>query len=284
MGVLNGLKWRYVGIIYLLIVSNFIACGQVVRTQDSQENNQTINTLTENKMKVEIWSDIICPYCYIGKRKFEAALAQFPHKDHIQVEWKSFQLAPDLKTQPNKNAFLYMGGERGKSVEQTQKMTSWVTQMAMQAGLTYNFDNTVAANTFNAHRFAHFAKQYGKQNEAEELLFRSFFTDGKNIDDYQALIQLGAEIGLDTIALKTALENNSYANNVEADIYEAQQIGVSGVPFFVFNRKLAVSGVQESATFIETLEKTYPEWRKENPKTTLKVIGGKSCIPEGKCK
>ena len=284
MGVLNRLKWRYVGIIYLLIVSNFIACGQVVRTQDSQGNNQTINIITENKMKVEIWSDIICPYCYIGKRKFEAALAQFPHKDHIQVEWKSFQLAPDIKTQPNKNAFLYMGEQRGKSVEQTQEMTSRVTQLAKQVGLTYNFDKTIAANTFNAHRFAHFARQYGKQNEAEELLFRSFFTDGKNIDDYQVLIQLGAEIGLDTIALKTALENNSYANNVYADIYEAQQIGVSGVPFFVFNRKLALSGAQESTTFLETLEKAYAEWRKENPETSLKVTEGQSCTLEGECK
>ena len=282
--MLNKLKWRCVGIIYLLIVSNFIACGQVVRTQDSQGNNQTINIITENKMKVEIWSDIICPYCYIGKRKFEAALAQFLHKDHIQVEWKSFQLAPDIKTQSNKNAFLYMGEQRGKSVEQTQEMTSRVTQLAKQAGLTYNFDKTVAANTFNAHRFAHFAKQYGKQNEAEELLFRSFFTDGKNIDDYQALIQLGTEIGLDTIALKTALENNSCASNVHADIYEAQQIGVSGVPFFVFNRKLAVSGAQESTTFLETLEKEYAEWRKENPETKLKVIEGQSCTPEGECK
>ena len=284
MGVLNRLKWRYVGIIYLLIVSNFIACGQVVRTQDSQGNNQTINIITENKMKVEIWSDIICPYCYIGKRKFEAALAQFPHKDHIQVEWKSFQLAPDIKTQPNKNAFLYMGEQRGKSVEQTQEMTSRVTQLAKQVGLTYNFDKTIAANTFNAHRFAHFARQYGKQNEAEELLFRSFFTDGKNIDDYQVLIQLGAEIGLDTIALKTALGNNSYANNVYADIYEAQQIGVSGVPFFVFNRKLALSGAQESTTFLETLEKAYAEWRKENPETSLKVTEGQSCTLEGECK
>lgn len=261
-----------------------MACSQAVRTQDSQANNRTKNIITENKMKVEIWSDIICPYCYIGKRKFEAALAQFRYKDIIQVEWKSFQLAPDLKTQPDKNAFQYMGEQRGKSVEETQAMTSWVTQIAKQAGLTYNFDKTVAANTFNAHRFSHFVKQYGKQDEAEELLFRSFFTDGKNIDDYQALIQLGAEIGLDTIALKTALEYNSYADDVRADIYEAQQIGVSGVPFFVFNRKLAVSGAQESAAFLETLEKAYSEWRKENPETTLEVIEGKSCTPEGKCK
>lgn len=284
MNLIENLNKHYAIISYFLIVSHFMACGQDARTSGSQENNQTKNTTMENKMKIEIWSDIICPYCYIGKRKFETALSQFPNKDNVHVEWKSFQLAPDLKTQPDKNAFQYMGEQRGISVEQTQGMTSRVTQLAKQAGLEYNFDKTIAANTFNAHRFAHFAKQDGKQDEAEEVLFRSFFIDGKNIDDYQTLIQLGAETGLDTATLKTALENDSYAGDVRADISEAQQLGVSGVPFFVFNRKLAVSGAQESTTFLETLEKAYAAWRKENPETTLEVIEGQRCTPEGECK
>ena len=121
------------------------------------------------------------------------------------------------------------------------------------------------------------------QEEAEELLFRSYFTDGKNIDDYATLIQLGTEIGLDANALKTTLENGSYADAVRADIMEAQQLGVRGVPFFVMNRKYAVSGAQESKSFLEMLEKSFAEWQRENPGAMLEVMDGKTCTPDGKC-
>ena len=235
-------------------------------------------------MKVEIWSDVMCPFCYIGKRKFETALAQFSHKDKVELVWKSFQLAPEMKTQPDKNTHQFLADHKGMSLEQAKGMNDQVTQLAKQVGLTYNFDKSIVANSFNEHRFTHFAKQYDKQNEAEEILFRSYFTDGKNIDDYPTLIQLGAEIGLDTTALKTALEKGSYADEVRADIYEAQQVGVRGVPFFVFNRKYAVSGAQESKTFLETLEKAFDEWRKSNPENAIEVIEGKICTPEGECK
>ncbi|HWW39222.1 DsbA family oxidoreductase [Pedobacter sp.] len=217
----------------------------------------------ENTMKVEIWSDVMCPFCYIGKRKFEAALEQFPDKDKIQLIWKSFQLAPELVTQPDKSLHQFLSEHKGISLEQAKGMNDHVRQLAKQVGLVYNFDTSIVANSFNAHRFTHFAKHYGKQNEAEESLFRSYFTDGKNIDDYPTLIQLGSEIGLDTAALKTALEDGSYADEVRIDIYEAQQVGVRGVPFFVFNRKYAVSGAQETPVFLETLQKSYAEWRQE---------------------
>jgi len=254
------------------------ACGQ-------NTNSKTkILTITSAKMKVEIWSDVMCPFCYIGKRKFETALAQFSHKDKVELVWKSFQLAPEMKTQPDKNTHQFLADHKGMSLEQAKGMNDQVTQLAKQVGLTYNFDKSIVANSFNAHRFTHFAKQYDKQNEAEEILFRSYFTDGKNIDDYPTLIQLGAEIGLDTTALKTALEKGSYADEVRADIYEAQQVGVRGVPFFVFNRKYAVSGAQESKTFLETLEKAFDEWRKSNPENAIEVIEGKICTPEGECK
>ncbi|MBX3163367.1 MAG: DsbA family oxidoreductase [Bacteroidetes bacterium] len=234
-------------------------------------------------MKVEIWSDVMCPFCYIGKRKFETALMQFERKNNVEIVWHSFQLAPEMKTQPDKNVHQFLAEHKGMSIEQAKGMNDHVTQLAKQVGLVYNFDKSVVANSFNAHRFTHFAKQYNKQHEAEELLFRSYFTDGKNIDDYPTLIQLGAEIGLDITALKTALENGSYADDVKADIYEAQQLGVRGVPFFVFNRKYAVSGAQESNTFLETLEKSFAEWRKENPETKLEIIEGKVCTPDKEC-
>ena len=235
-------------------------------------------------MKVEIWSDVMCPFCYIGKRKFETALKQFGHNDKVEIVWHSFQLAPELQTQPDKNIHQFLAEHKGMSIAQAKGMNDHVTQLAEQVGLVYNFDRSVVANSFSAHRFTHFAKQYGKQDGAEELLFRSYFTDGKNIDDYPTLVQLGAEIGLDTDALKTALENGRYADDVRADIYEARQVGVRGVPFFVFNRKYAVSGAQESSVFLETLEKSFAEWRKDNPETALEVNQGSVCTPEGECK
>jgi len=224
---------------------------------------------TKHKMQIEIWSDIMCPFCYIGKRKFEAALEQFQYKEDVEIIWKSFQLSPELKTQPDKNIHRYLAEHKGIPVEDAKQMNDRVSQMAKQVGLVYNFDKSVVANSFNAHRFSHFAKQYGKQGEAEEKLFYSYFTDGKNIDDNETLIQLGSEIGLDKEQLKKALDSNQYADEVHNDIYEAQQTGVRGVPFFLFNNKFAISGAQDSQAFLETLEKSFSDWRKEHPEIKL---------------
>jgi len=216
--------------------------------------------MNNDRMQVEIWSDVMCPFCYIGKRKFEKALAQLPDQDNIQVVWKSYQLAPDMVTDPNLNIHQYLAEHKGMSVNAAKALNDQVTQLAAEVGLVYNFDQSVVANSFHAHRFTHFAKQYDKQLEAEEKLFQAYFTEGKNIDDYATLVQLGTEIGLDAELLHLALTNGSYADDVRSDIYEAQQIGVRGVPFFVIDRKYAVSGAQESATFQQALEKAYAEW------------------------
>lgn len=234
-------------------------------------------------MKIEIWSDIMCPFCYIGKRKFEASLNKFDNKDQIELIWKSYQLAPELKTQPNKSAHEFLAEHKKISIQEAKGMNEQIGEMAKQVGLTFNYDNMVVANSFNAHRFAHFAKQYGKQNEAEELLFRSHFTDGKNIDDYSILIGLGEELDLDATALKKALEDGSFTDNVKEDIMEAQQIGVRGVPFFVINRKYAVSGAQTDELFTQTLEKSFEEWKEAQLENPLEIIDGQSCTPDGDC-
>ena len=207
----------------------------------------------------------MCPFCYIGKRKFEAAMAEFPDRDKIEVVWKSFQLSPDMKTDPATNINQYLAEHKGISLDEAKRLNDYVTQMAAQVGLTYNFDKAVAANSFNAHRFTHFAKRSGKQNEAEEKLFNAYFTGGKNIDDFETLISLGKEIGLDTEKLRSVLESGGYADEVRRDIYEAQQVGARGVPFFVFNNKYAVSGAQESRVFLQALETSFSGWQDENP-------------------
>lgn len=264
------------------------SCGQETQLDHNtsgpeKEMIDVTNKKAGIKMKVEIWSDVMCPFCYIGKRKFEMALEQFSGKEHIEIEWKSFQLMPELKAIPGKSINDILSETKGMSPGQAAAMNEQVTQVAKKVGLEYHLDKSIPANTFNAHRFTHFAKANGKQIEAEEALFRAYFTEGKNIDDYPTLLRLGKEIGLDEAGLKAALEGGSYADEVKQDIYEAQQIGVRGVPFFVFDRKQAISGAQEPSTFLQVLETTFSEWRKNNPETKLNVIDGQSCTPEGEC-
>ncbi len=234
-------------------------------------------------MKVEIWSDVMCPFCYIGKRRFEAALQQFEHKNEIEIEWKSFQLNPAMVTDPSTNINQYLAEHKGWTLDYARQMNDHVTKMAAEAGLTYNFDKAVVANSFNAHRFSHLAKQHGKGIEAEELLFKSYFTDGKNIDDAAILIDLGKQLGLDAAEVKQTLESDAFADAVKYDIAEAQYLGIQGVPFFVMNNKYGVSGAQAVPVFEQTLEKAFGEWQKENPKPRLEVIEGESCTPDGDC-
>ncbi len=201
----------------------------------------------------------MCPFCYIGKRKFEVALSQFEGRDDVEIEWKSYQLSPDMITDPSKNINQYLSEHKGISLQEAARMNAYVTDMAAKEGLTCNFDKTIVANSFKAHRFAHFAKQYGKQDEAEEKLFFAYFSEGLNLDDDAVLLQLGEDIGLDRVALKAALDSSMYADEVRADVTEAEQLGLRGVPFFVFDRKYAVSGAQDVKVFLQALEKAFHE-------------------------
>jgi predicted DsbA family dithiol-disulfide isomerase len=230
-------------------------------------------------MKVEIWSDVMCPFCYIGKRKFETALSQIPQKEEVEVIWKSFQLNPNLKTDPSKSTTQHLAESKGWSLDYTKGVTSHVTQLAQQVGLTFNFDKAVVANSFDAHRFSAFAKTKGLQDAAEERLFDAYFTEGKNTADHNTLAQLGADIGLDAAEIKQMLATDAFSEEVKQDIYQAQQFGINGVPFFVFNEKYAVSGAQESAVFLQVLTKTFEEMAQETPS----VLVGETCAIDGDC-
>ena len=234
-------------------------------------------------MKIEIWSDIMCPFCYIGKRKFETALSQFPHANDVEIIWKSFQLAPDMVTDTSKNIHQFLATHKGMPIEQAKDLNNHVTELAKNVGLVYDFDKAIPANSLKAHQFSHLALQFGLQLEAEEALFKAYFTDGKNIDDIDTLVAIGESIGLDQNETRKALETNEFANEVQNDIYEAQQIGVRGVPFFVFDRKMAVSGAQDSSVFLETLEKSFDDWRKQKAFQPLNIINGESCDVDGNC-
>jgi predicted DsbA family dithiol-disulfide isomerase len=207
-------------------------------------------------MKVEIWSDVMCPFCYIGKRRFENALAQFENKDEVEIVWRSFQLNPALQTDPSKNTIEHLAESKGWDMEYTRKTTDYVVNMAKELGLNYDFEKAIVANSFKAHRLLHLAKQNQVQNECEEKLFEAYFIHGKNIDDNDVLLELGLSLGIDSDAILDMLSSDAFAADVESDINQAKQIGVQGVPFFVFDNKYAISGAQQSETFLAALYKT----------------------------
>jgi len=206
-------------------------------------------------MKIEIWSDIMCPFCYIGKRRLEEALAGFPQRDQIEIEWKSFQLDPTIEAQPGKDVYSYLAERKGMTVEQAKQMHVQVVESAKSVGLNYDFDKAVIANSFDAHRMIQLAKTKGLGDAAEERIFKAYFTEGQDAGNHETLVKLGEEIGLKAEDIRQVLESNDFALEVNSDIAEAQQIGVRGVPFFVFDRKYAVSGAQPVEVFTQTLEK-----------------------------
>lgn len=212
-------------------------------------------------MKVEIWSDVVCPFCYIGKRKFEAALAQFENASEVELVWHSFLLDPDLKSDGNTSLYEYLAERKGISVEQSKQMHQQVTDMAKEVGLDYHFENAVVANSIDAHRLLQLAKQHGLGDAAKEQLFKAYFIDGKNIGSYETLQAIGENIGLDAATVADVLASNAYLAEVQADVAEAQRIGVRGVPFFVFDRKYAISGAQPAEAFLGALQTSFAEWQ-----------------------
>ena len=225
----------------------------------------------------------MCPFCYIGKRRFEQALQQFDGKADVEIEWKSFQLDPTLVTDPSLNVTQHLADKKGWTIDHARQMSDQVTQMAAEVGLTYDFEKAVVANSFDAHRFAHLAKHNGKGDEAEEALFNAYFTEGKNIADHNTLAELGETIGLDKTIVEQTLASDDYAGDVQLDIATAQRYGISGVPFFVMDNKYGVSGAQAVPVFLQTLEKAHSEWALANKPAKLDVIEGDSCEVGGDC-
>jgi len=222
---------------------------------------------TAPKMKVEVWSDIMCPFCYIGKRNYETALKQFACSSEVEIEWHSFQLDPTIPASSDEKVtvYQYLADKKGMTYEQSVNMHKGLIQTAKAAGLTYNFENAIVANSFDAHKMIQLAKDKGLGDEAEERLFHAYFTEGKDFGSLDTLIELGTDIGLTEEDIRAAIQSDDYAYKVRLDIQEAQNIGVRGVPFFVFNRKYAISGAQPPLSFLQTLEQSFKEWRTANP-------------------
>lgn len=235
----------------------------------------------KNTLKIQIWSDILCPFCYIGKRRLEDALAQFEHRDAVEIEWKSFQLDANFIASPDDNIIDHLAEKYRKDNQWAQEMVDNMTQNAKNSGLDFHFEKAILANSFNAHRLLHLAKMHNVGNELKELLFKAYLTDGKNIDDLKTLSELGLQVGLESSTIDKVLHSTAYAKEVQEDIEMAQKIGVQGVPFFVFDNKYAVSGAQHTETFVKTLEKVWEEGNFVPQVTLLDGQNGESCGIEG---
>ena len=209
------------------------------------------------KIQVEIWSDVQCPFCYMGKRQFEAALESFPGKDRVEVTWRSYQLDPGLEPRAGESIQAYLARKKGMSLEQSQGLHARVAQSAAALGLDYRFDTMVVANSRAAHRLIQAAKARSLGDRVEEALFRAYFTEGRDLGNQEQLVALGVAVGLSPDEATDAVEDprGTWDKLVAEEIDLAQEFGSTGVPFFVFQRRFAVTGAQGEETFLRVLDR-----------------------------
>jgi predicted DsbA family dithiol-disulfide isomerase len=236
-------------------------------------------------MKVEIWSDVVCPWCYVGKRRFEAALAQFPHRDAVEVEWKAFELDPTAESAPagepadEAEYATRLAAKYGTDVRSAQGMVDSMTAQAAAEGLDFHFERAVRANTVDAHQLIHLAGERGVQDAVKERLLLAYFTEGEAVGDRDTLVRLVAEAGLDADEARAVLDEGRHVRAVRADEAEAQALGIRGVPFFVVDRRYGVSGAQPAEVLRQVLDKA---WSERAP--LIPVVGGDdptACGPDG---
>ena len=208
-------------------------------------------------MKVEIWSDVACPFCFIGKRSFEDALERFEHRDDVEVTWRSFQLDPSAPAGSDHGLDELLARKYGRTIEQARQMNNQVTQMAAGVGLEYHLDRARPSNTFDAHRLIHLGRAHGIADAVKERLLRAYFTEGELLSDHETLVRLGAEVGLDADEAREALASDRFAAAVREELVEAHDLGLQGVPAFVFDRRSQVTGAQPADLFLQALQRAW---------------------------
>lgn len=206
-------------------------------------------------MKIEVWSDIMCPFCYMGKKQLEKAIERLPYRDQIEIVWRSFELNPDIAYIPGKSVTQYLSEIKNMPIEDVERMQEKLTLQGKALNIAFNFDQAPICNSHNAHKLVHVAQKQGKANDVKEELFRRYFTDGDNIEDLSILNNIAAQTGLDL----SEWNENPYTSpkleeEVNRDIYEAHQVGARGVPFFVFNEAYSLSGAHGADTLYKVIE------------------------------
>jgi predicted DsbA family dithiol-disulfide isomerase len=215
----------------------------------------------EITVRVEVWSDVVCPWCYIGKRRLETALTQFEHADEVEVVWRSFQLDPTYPKGDPQPVHEQLQKKFGGSLAQVRAMTDHVTALAAEEGLTYDLGRSIMVNTVDAHRLTHLAKAHGLGGEMHERLLRAQLVEGETLDDHETLVRLGAEVGVPTDEARRVLAGDDYARDFADDVREARALGATGVPFFVLDRKYGISGAQPAEAFLSALRTAHGEAR-----------------------
>jgi len=232
-----------------------------------------------DNMKIELWSDFACPFCYIGKTKFENALKRFPHKDQIEVIYKAYQLNPNAPKVMNTDPITAFAKGHRMNNEKAKERFAMFVQAAKQVGLNYDYENIQMTNSYDAHRIAKWARKFNREHEVTARFMKAYFEEGKNIADHMTLVELVSELGLDTEEAKQVLNSKQFEDVVDAEINEGRQVGVRGVPFFVLNRKYGISGAQAEEYFYEVIEQL---WSEEHPEIEIKQFAeGATCDDEG---
>jgi predicted DsbA family dithiol-disulfide isomerase len=217
-------------------------------------------------LKVEIWSDVVCPWCYIGKRRFESALSRFEHRDRVDLTWRSFELNPHAEAEEQGGLVQRLASKYGMTVEQANAANERVAAAASGEGLEFRLDAARPGNTFDAHRLIHLAKQRGVQGQVKERLMAAYFTEGRRIGDPETLVELVAEVGIGAGEAREALESGAYGAEVRAEERDAAELGITGVPFFVLDRRYGVSGAQPPELMLQALEQA---WKDAHPVTLV---------------
>ncbi|MGY1747160.1 DsbA family oxidoreductase [Blastococcus sp. SYSU D00695] len=222
-------------------------------------------------MRVEVWSDVVCPWCYIGKRRLETALERFPHRDQVEVVWRSFQLDPSVPEGETHSTLPALAAKYGRSVEEMRATMRHVEETAAGEGLRYELADGVSGNTLLAHEVLHLAAEHGLQAEAKERLLHAYFEEGRSVFDVDALVPLAVEVGLDEADVRAALTDHRHRPAVEEDIATARALGATGVPFFVVDRRYGAAGAQPAELLLQVLEKA---WADAHPLVTVPAAEG----------
>ena len=225
-------------------------------------------------MKVEIWSDVVCPWCYVGKRRFEAALAELPQAAEVDVVWRSYELDPAAPAERAGSYVDHLARKYGTGRDKAQAMIDQMTAVTAEAGLDFRFDIARPGNTFDAHRLLHLAADRGVQGALKERLLRATFTEGAPIADHGTLARLAVEVGLDDDEVRAVLATGRYADEVRADEAQARAFGITGVPFFVVDRTYGVSGAQPSDVLLQLLDRA---WSEHRPLSVVAAEGAPGC-------
>lgn len=226
-------------------------------------------------MRIDVWSDVVCPFCYLGKRRLESALSDFPHRDEVEVVWHSFELDPNATTSSEPLVEL-LSRKYQMSVADAQANQDRLTAQAAAEGLEFHLDQAQHGNTFDAHRLIHLAADRGVQDAVKERFLRGYFTERLAISDHDTLVRLAVEVGLDEAEVRTVLDTEAYADAVRADESQARAYGISGVPFFVLDGKYGISGAQPMDVFADAIAQA---WNESHPAPTLTKVGaaGETC-------